>query len=199
MEIVFVRHGKTAVNKERRIQGAQIDAELNEEGRAYARKAAANFNENKFDVVYASPMKRAFETAQIFTKGNKEIITDKRLLEFDFGSWDGKKMIEVAKAYPDIVDPWGKLNRNYIKYVKDGENFEEFEARCSSFLDEMLQKYSDQRVLVVAHGRLIRMMIAHCFTHGDIDQIDTMDNCALAKIKIRKGIARLVYYNRLLA
>lgn len=86
MEIVFIRHGQTDVNKDNRLQGAHVDAELNDYGRAYAKKAAANFDENKFDVVYSSPMKRAVETAKIFTKGKKKINLDDRLLEFDFAT-----------------------------------------------------------------------------------------------------------------
>lgn len=199
MEIVFIRHGQTDVNKDNRLQGAKVDAELNDYGREYAKKAAENFDENEFDVVYSSPMKRAVETAKIFTKGQKKINLDERLLEFDFGDWDGKRMDDLAKKYPDIIDPWGKVNRNYIKYAKNGESYEAFDQRCSSFLDEMYRKYPHKKVLVVAHGRLIRMMAAHYLTHGDMDQIDTMNNSALAKFSVRDGIARMIYYNRLLA
>lgn len=199
MEIVFIRHGQTDVNKDNRLQGALIDAELNEAGREYAKKAAENFDESKFDVVYSSPMKRAIETAKIFTKNKKEINLDKRLLEFDFGEWDGMRMEEIGEKYPDVVDPWGKINRNYVKYAKNGESYEAFDNRCGEFLDEMYQKYPDKKVLVVAHGRLIRMMAAHYLNHGNMDLFDTMDNCALAKFSIRKGIARMDYYNRKLA
>ena len=199
MEIVFIRHGQTDVNKDNRLQGAHVDAELNDYGRAYAKKAAANFDEDEFDVVYSSPMKRAVETAKIFTKDKKKINLDDRLLEFDFGDWDGKKMDDIVKEYPDIVDPWGKVNRNYIRYAKNGESYEAFDKRCGDFLDEMYQKYPDKKVLVVAHGRLIRMMAAHYFTNGDMDKIDTMDNCALAKFSVKKNIARMIFYNRLLA
>ena len=199
MEIVFIRHGQTDVNKDNRIQGAQVDAELNDYGREYAQKAAKNFDESQFDVVYSSPMKRAVETAEIFTTGQKQIKLDDRLLEFDFGDWDGKKMADLAKKYPDVMDPWGKVNRNYVKYAPNGETYEEFDQRCGEFLDEMYHKYSDKKVLVVAHGRLIRMMTAHYLTNGDMDKIDTMNNSALTKFSVRAGIPRLIYYNRLLA
>lgn len=199
MEIVFIRHGQTDVNKDNRIQGAQVDAELNEVGRAYAKKAAENFDESQFDAVYSSPMKRAVETAKIFTKGKKKINLDDRLLEFDFGDWDGQKMSDLVKKYPDVMDPWGKVNRKYVKYAQNGETYEAFEERCASFLDEMYQKYPDKKVLVVAHGRLIRMMAAHYLANGDMDKIDTMDNSALTKFSVRDGIPRLIYYNRVLA
>lgn len=199
MQIVFIRHGQTDVNKEKRLQGAKIDQDLNAVGRAYAEKAAAHFDPSEFAAVYTSPLKRAIETAQIFTKGQKKLHLDKRLLEFDFGEWDGMKMAEIRQQYPDVVDPWGKVNRHYVKYAPHGETYQHFDQRCGSFLDEMYQKYPKQKVLVVAHGRLIRMMAAHYLTHGNMDQIDTLDNCALAKFEVREGQVRMFYYNRLLA
>ena len=50
----------------------------------------------------------------------------------------------------------------------------------------------------MAHGRLIRMMAAHYLSNGDMDKIDTPNNCALSKFSVRDGIARLYYYNRVL-
>lgn len=199
MEIVFIRHGQTDVNKDGRIQGAEVDAELNEAGRDYAKRAAANFDETQFDLVYSSPMKRAVETAKIFTKGKKELKLDQRLIEFDFGDWDGQKMADIAKKYPDAIDPWGKVTSNYIKYAKNGESYAALEKRCQDFLDEMAKNYPDKKILVVAHGRLIRMMAAHYVADGDMDKIDTMSNCGLAKFSVKNGVARMKYYNRLLA
>lgn len=159
MEIVFIRHGQTDVNKSGKIQGASIDAELNETGRKLAQDSARNFDESQFNAVYASPMKRALETARIFTKDQKDIILDKRLLEFDYGEWDGALLSEMAQKYPDAIDPWGKADGNYIKYAPHGESMDELEKRCASFLDEIIKKYPDEKVLVVAHGTLIRMMV----------------------------------------
>ncbi|WP_251717197.1 histidine phosphatase family protein [Lactobacillus agrestimuris] len=199
MEIVFIRHGQTNVNKDNRLQGAKVDAELNEVGREFARKSAENFDPNEFDAVYVSPLKRAVETAEIFTKDQKELNRDKRLLEFDFGEWDGKKMDEIAKEHPEVIDPWGTVNKDYVKYAPSGETYENFEKRCADFLNEMYQKYPDKKILVVAHGRLIRMMAAHLIADGKMDNFNTMNNCGLAKFGISKNAARMYYYNRILA
>ena len=198
MEIVFVRHGQTDLNKTRKIQGSKFDHDLDEEGRTYAEEAAANFDPNQFDLVFCSPMKRAMTTAQIFTKGQKEIITDERLVEFNFGEWDGEYLTELGKKYPDAIDPWGKAAANYVKYAPHGETFAELDQRCGSFLDELQEKNLDKKILVVCHGTLIRMMFAHYFTAGDINAFETIDNCALAKISYRDHVARINYYNRLL-
>ncbi|WEV71085.1 histidine phosphatase family protein [Lactobacillus sp. ESL0785] len=199
MEIVFVRHGQTDLNKTGRIQGSLFDHDLDEAGRAYAKRAAANFDPSSFDIVFSSPMKRALETAQIFTKGQKKINLDKRLIEFNFGEWDGQLLSELGQKYPDAIDPWGKANKNYVKYAPSGESNAELNKRCGEFLDDMVQKYPDKKILVVCHGTLIRMMFAHYFTGGDLNYFDTMKNCALGKISYRDHVPRLNYYNQVLA
>lgn len=199
MEIVFIRHGQTDLNKTGRIQGSSIDAELNEAGRNLAIKSAKNFDESEFDKVFASPMKRAVETARIFTKDNKDIVLDKRLMEFDYGEWDGKLLTEMKEKYPDAIDPWGKADKGYEKYAPHGETFAHLRERCAAFIAEMKEKYPDDKILVVAHGTLIRMMIAYLITAGNIDAVQTMDNCGVAKVSIRGGINRLEFYNRLFA
>lgn len=199
MEIVFIRHGQTDLNKTGRIQGSSIDAELNEAGRKLAIESAKNFDEKEFDKVFASPMKRAVETARIFTKDNKDIILDKRLTEFDYGEWDGKLLTEMKEKYPDAIDPWGKADKGYEKYAPNGETFDQLESRCADFLNELKEKYPEDRILVVAHGTLIRMMVAYLIADGNIDAFQTMDNCGGARVSIREGINRLVYYNRIFA
>ncbi|WEV40008.1 histidine phosphatase family protein [Lactobacillus sp. ESL0684] len=196
MEIVFVRHGQTDLNKTGRMQGSLFDQSLSMSGRKFAEKVAANFDPSSFELVFASPMKRAVETAELFTKNTKKLNLDKRLIEFNFGEWDGQLLTVLGQKYPDAVDPWGKAAKNYVKYAPSGETFAALESRCEQFLTEMVTKHKNQKLLVVCHGTLIRMMFAHCFASGDMNCFDTIDNCALAKISYRAGVWRLNYYNR---
>ena len=71
--IYIIRHGETDWNKEHRIQGHQ-DIPLNDQGRLDAKVAKKKLKNVKFDVVFSSPLKRAYETAKIIT--NNEIIID---------------------------------------------------------------------------------------------------------------------------
>lgn len=66
-------------------------------------------------------------------------------------------------------------------------------------MDDIAKKYPDKKILVVCHGTLIRMMAAHYLTNGDMIHFETVDNCALTKFSYREGIARMNYYNRVLA
>lgn len=199
MEIEFIRHGQTDLNKTGRIQGSSVDVELNQAGRKLAEKSAKNFDASEFDRVFASPMKRAVETARIFTNDRKDIVLDKRLIEFDYGEWDGHLLSEIKEKHPDALDPWGKTNANYIKYAPHGDTFKNLEVRCANFLDEIEEKYPNDKILVVAHGTLIRMMVAHLITDGNIDAFQTMDNCGVARVSIREGVKRLEFYNRIFA
>ena len=89
MKIYLFRHGETAWNKERRLQG-QSDIPLNEFGRELAMKTAEVLKEIPFDRAFASPLSRAAETARIIM-GERDIpfMTDKRLMEMHFGSYEG--------------------------------------------------------------------------------------------------------------
>ncbi|CCI84357.1 phosphoglycerate mutase [Lactobacillus pasteurii DSM 23907 = CRBIP 24.76] len=199
MELTFIRHGQTGLNKENRIQGSATNYPLDEEGRSQAQAAAANFDPSQYDVVFVSPLARAQETAKIFTKGQKELITDERIKEFDFGSWDAQLISELRANYPDAFDEWGKVTDKYLTYATDAESQVHLGQRCQEFIDELRQKYPDGKVLVVAHGTLIRMMAACLVEAGKMSNFQTMDNCGLAKFEVKKNTSRMLYYNRVLA
>ncbi|MBP2058169.1 putative phosphoglycerate mutase [Lactobacillus colini] len=195
MEVVILRHGTTELNKLAMIQGSSVDPSLSEDGRQFAQKAAQNFNAAQFDVVYASPLKRAQETARIFA-GNKEIITDDRLKEMDYGSWDGKASSDLKKKYPDAFDSQGLTTDNMYKYAADIEARSHLESRLVDFFEDIYQKHPDDKVLVVCHGVVARMTCAHYLTNGDISYFGQMDNCNLTKLYFKDDLRRLIFYNR---
>ena len=81
MEIYILRHGQTVWNKSRLLQGSR-DIELCEDGRSVARERRDQLKDVDFDVIYSSPLKRAYETACII-RGDRDIpiIKDDRLRE----------------------------------------------------------------------------------------------------------------------
>ena len=87
-KVILVRHGETDWNKEYRLQG-RTQILLNERGREQARQTAAGLKRQGivFDAVYASPLLRAVETAEILSGFPRERIkTDERIIEFAFGA-----------------------------------------------------------------------------------------------------------------
>lgn len=105
--LYIMRHGQT---QERTGPPAgQTDIPLNEVGRAGAAAAREKYGEIPLDVCFASPLKRALETAEIFLKGREvPIYTDDRLKEMFFGDFEGE--YDVLKhpeypIYPLFADP----------------------------------------------------------------------------------------------
>ena len=89
MKVYLVRHGQTDWNAARRIQG-DTDIPLNERGRAVARATAEGMRDIPVDVMFSSPLIRAYETAQILAEGRGiEIRRDLRLREICFGEYEG--------------------------------------------------------------------------------------------------------------
>lgn len=199
MEVVILRHGTTDLNKAAMIQGSSVDPNLSVEGRKFAEKAAENFDSSEFDAVYASPLKRAQETARIFVGDDTPIVTDKRLEELDYGSWDGQSSRELKKKYPDAFDVQGLTTDGMYNHADDIETRKDFENRLADFFEELYQKHPDEKILVVCHGVVARMVCAHYLTGGDISYFGQMDNCGMAKLYFKDDLRRLIFYNRSLA
>ena len=97
--IIFVRHGQTAVNRDGRLQG-RLDPPLTELGRrAGARLAAAGLADSGATAVVTSPLVRAADTArEIASVLGVTVVDDDRLLEVDYGDWDGRTFSDVSPA-----------------------------------------------------------------------------------------------------
>ncbi|PIA46433.1 hypothetical protein AQUCO_01500164v1 [Aquilegia coerulea] len=113
-EIVVVRHGETEWNCDGRLQG-HLDAELNEFGRQQAVEVAGLLSkETKVSAVYASDLKRAFETAQKIAKscGGLEVVQDKDLRERHLGDLQGLVLQEAAKTKPEAYEAFVSRKRD---------------------------------------------------------------------------------------
>jgi broad specificity phosphatase PhoE len=181
--IVIVRHGETDWNRDRRVQG-HSDTPLNDSGRAQARALAAELGD--VDVVYASDLSRARETAGILA-GGREVRVDPRLRERSFGDWEGLTTTEIEERYPDGHRRW-QAGEGF----GDGtaEPYEAVRDRVASFLEDVLRDHPDETVLVVTHGGSARVVYAlasgldYVRDHGSIPPLD---NCAVVRYAVRGG------------
>ena len=90
MKLYIFRHGQTDGNVRNIVQGAGVDIELNETGRRQAERLAAELKGEGLDVIYASPMKRADETARIVAAAaGVPVIPMPGLEEVHFGEAEG--------------------------------------------------------------------------------------------------------------
>ncbi len=144
MKLLVVRHGRTDWNDQGKIQGC-ADIELNQTGINQAKETAKKLQNEKIDLIIASPLIRTKQTAQIINEGrNIDIIYDERVRERDFGEFEGLKRDEF-----DYFGYW-TYSKNY-KYEK-AENIQDFFKRIFGFLDDIKEKYKDKTVLLVSHA-----------------------------------------------
>lgn len=106
MRLVLVRHGETDFNRQRRIQG-RSDLELNERGRKQAERLAQALKSERVEAIYTSPLRRAFETAQLIAHFHHlEVATLDGLMELDAGEVDGLTYDEMATRHGDFLEKW---------------------------------------------------------------------------------------------
>ena len=150
MKIYVTRHGQTDYNKTRKMQG-RTDVPLNETGIAQAKARRESLGDIKFDAVYASPLIRAVQTAEIIGNVSRdEIITDERIIEADFGKYE--LMGYFSTGLP-MIGYWSCPE--IFPAPKGVETIKEMVDRTSSFLKELEQK-DYAKVLVACHGGIIR-------------------------------------------
>ncbi|KAE9597612.1 putative phosphoserine phosphatase [Lupinus albus] len=158
-EIVVVRHGETAWNAEKRVQG-QLDIELNEAGRQQAVVVADRLSrEPKISVIYSSDLQRASETAQIIASrcGWPEVIKDYDLRERHLGDLQGFIYPELAKTHPMAYKALESENEDQ-EIPGGGESLLQLFDRCTSALLRIGRKHKGERVVVVTHGAFIRSL-----------------------------------------
>lgn len=176
--ILLARHGETDWNAERRVQG-HTDRPLNDRGHAQARELAEELAGERIDVVYASDLSRALETARaVGGPRGLRIVPRPELRERDFGTWEGLLDTEILERFPEArTGAWG-----------DAETREELAERILAALLGIAEQHPDGHVLVVSHGGPLRAVLRHC----GVDGVDAIANCHVARIAVEDGKLRSV-------
>lgn len=156
MELYIIRHGETDWNNEKRLQG-RSNTELNAYGIELAQITGEALKDVKFDRIFSSPLKRAYQTAEIIRgERNINIETDERLLEISFGVYEGVPVKDLPKEFSAFFDAPDKFVP-----ARDGETYEELIKRAGSFINDIVVPASKEleRMLIVAHGALNKALM----------------------------------------
>ena len=148
--IAFVRHGQTELNRGGRLQG-RIDAPLSHLGAEQAAALAQGFVSEPVTRVLSSPLQRARDTAAaIAARHGRAVEVDDRLIELDYGSWDGLALTDVSP------DDWARWRNDPEFAPPDGERLSDVAARVLSFCTDVL---SDDLVVAVSHVSPIKAAV----------------------------------------
>lgn len=149
--LVLVRHGETEGNSSVRFLGS-TDSPLSEAGRAQMQAARAKLGPAPFDVVVASPLRRAWQAARILA-GDVPVRLEADLREVHFGRWEGLAREEIRAQDPVLFEAW-QSRADGFRYP-GGESREEFRQRVEKALERLLAG-SQRSALVAVHKGVVR-------------------------------------------
>ncbi|MDX6367274.1 MAG: hypothetical protein QOK30_2350 [Nocardioidaceae bacterium] len=194
--LVLVRHGETLWHRENRYAGT-TDVELTPHGRDQARDLADWAATAALDAVWASTLSRATETARACAAATgADLVTDGRLRELDFGEAEGLTRQEMHVRFPDAARDF--LRDPVRHHLPGGEDPVRAARRFTSCLQDIAERHTSARVLVVAHSTVIRLAL--CSLIGvELSRyrrlFPALGNCALTELSLDASGVALLEFN----
>jgi len=164
LKLYLVRHGESAWNV-KHIYAGQQDVPLSELGALQAERVAEQLQDIAFDALYASPLKRAHDTASPLANVKKmPLRLDSRLEEIHHGAWEGTPAAVIREQYADEYLVW-RTEPHRVK-MPEGESLEDVSERVKNFLQDVFGKYNDGNILIVSHDAVLRVILLQTLTLG---------------------------------
>ena len=182
--IYFIRHGETDWNSSGRLQGTE-DVELNDFGREQALQTGRYFETEHCDIIVSSPLKRAFETAQIIASrlSIPTVHVVEEIKERSYGSASGLLPEERRSQFPDGVIP-------------GQEDFEHLRQRAMTGLTKIVSDFMGKRIIVVSHGGLTNSIL-YTLSGGEFGSFKTrLQNGCINKLILKNNKWSIEFYNK---
>jgi broad specificity phosphatase PhoE len=155
-KLILARHGETAWNVEKIYRG-RMDINLDEVGIKQAELLGKYLSNWKLEAIYASPVKRALDTANIIARYQKiGVHIAEGLIDFDYGKWQSLTEQEVQRLYPVLLSEWH--NNPHKVRMPSGESLEDVRRRAIEVVNEVISKYQGS-VVLVSHRVVIKVLI----------------------------------------
>lgn len=158
LNVYLLRHGETTFNADNNKYCGITDAELTKTGIRQAEEIAGALQKISFDAVYSSPLQRAYKTAEI-ASGEMNVIKDDRLIELNFGKWEGKPKETFIAEDTKLWEQWCQ-NPGRTRAGATGETAGSLIERVNDFFSELQKTTPQGTVMVVAHNAVNRFFIA---------------------------------------
>lgn len=160
-QLYLLRHGEVETQYHR-VFGGRIDMGLSPAGHQQAAALAKYLKRMRFDAIYVSPLKRAQQTlAPLIESYERQATTMENLSECHFGDWTGLTWEQVHEKYQIHAFHW--LEAMEMAKIPNGECGVKFRSRVEPCLKEILAEHAGQKVAIVCHGGVIRMILAIIF------------------------------------
>lgn len=159
--LFLVRHGETTWNNLGKFQGC-TDIELSEKGIAQAENLKLKIN-GDFDVIYSSPLKRAYKTAQVLAENiDKDVTILDDIREINFGQWEGLTISEIAKEYPEVFKVW-RTDKKEAPFIGGDTSTRNAVNRALKCVMQAVEINKGKKIVIVAHGGIIKAALIGLF------------------------------------
>ncbi len=189
--IYFIRHGESQANKRDAFIG-HTDLDLTKLGHQQAQMAAEYLKDIPADVIYASDLKRAYNTAMHTAEmKGMNVIKNENLREIYAGKWEDKTFNELENTFNDSYSVW--LNDIDKAKCPDGETVEEMKERVVSEVMKIAEKNIGKTVFIFSHGTPIRAVNAVCKS-CTLKDVPWATNASITKAEYTNGKLDIVEY-----
>ena len=186
MRVLLVRHGETAWNADRRVQG-WAPAPLAERGREQASLAGRHLaGTYDIDRVVASDLRRTRETAALVREAgvDAELVFDRAWRERDFGVYQGLSYEALFETHPEFAVT--ESGRHALEAVPErGESLLDCRERVLDTFDRLVADAGDETVLIVTHGGPLYALLGHLKGIDYVESIagESQGNCAVNELR----------------
>ena len=172
IELVCVRHGRTAWNADLRFQG-QTDVSLDAHGRGQALLLAGRLRDTAFDAAVSSDLGRCVETARIILSFHPQtaLRLDPDLREMAFGDWEGLTWAQIVERDPKLaLDGW---SRPKTHSPPGGELFDHVVRRAARAVAQIRDAMpAGGRVLMVTHAGVLHALLRVILGNEEAEKIE---------------------------
>lgn len=190
--VYLIRHAEAEGNFIRRFHGI-TDSDVTEKGKLQTQKLTERLKNVHFDVIYSSPLKRAFYTANQIANGrNVKVIVKDNLIEINGGEWEDRCWDELPLLYPTEYEMWEKMPHKHC--MPNGESMFELYKRAVAAFEDIVINNLTKTICIVTHGTLIRALLTYIkgIEFEKLNQVLWQDNTAINIIEYENGKYNLI-------
>ncbi|MFD4880210.1 histidine phosphatase family protein [Streptomyces sp. NPDC058420] len=194
--LLLARHGQTVWHTENRYAGIS-DVALTDTGVAQAEALGRWAATHPVDAIWTSPLSRAILTATPACKAlNLTPHTEPALRECDFGVVEGRTLAEFEAENPGAAEAF--RSDPVAHPFPESEDPTEAAARGTAALQRIATAHPDQRVLIVAHNTLLRLVLCRVLgiPLGEYRRVfPRLRNAAVSELRLQEGAFALLSLN----
>jgi probable phosphomutase (TIGR03848 family) len=190
--LLLIRHALTGATG-KRLSGSTPGIHLSDDGRSQAAGLAERLGPLRLAALYASPLERCVETAEVIAAATRLPIRPlPEVIEVGYGTWTGRSLAQLSRT-----SLWKRVQQSpsAIRFP-GGETLIEVQRRSVAALDSLAARHPRGTVAVVSHADVIRLAIAHyAGVHIDLFQRLIVSPASVTAIGLGDRVPRIVRVN----